>query len=60
MISDTIYYFGQDEIRFNVSADELNQGLLNGENPLPSSLKDLFVKMDYTIKILLIYGKPIE
>ena len=44
MISDTIYYFELDEIGLNVSADELNQGLLNGENPLPSSLKDLFVK----------------
>ena len=43
MISDTIYYFELTEIGLNVSADELNQGLLNGENPLPSSLKDLFV-----------------
>ena len=43
MISDTIYYFELAEIGLNVSADELNQGLLNGENPLPSSLKDLFV-----------------
>ena len=43
MISDTIYYFELTEIGLNVSADELNQGLLNGDNPLPSSLKDLFV-----------------
>ena len=44
MISDTIYFLELDKIGLSVSADELNQGLLNGENPLPSSLKDLFVK----------------
>ena len=43
MISDTIYFFEFDKIGLDVSADELNQGLLNGENPLPSSLKELFV-----------------
>ena len=44
MISDTIYHYELNKIGIKVSADELNQGLLNGENPLPSSLKDLFVK----------------
>ena len=44
MISDTIYYEELSKIGLSVSADELNQGLLNGENPLPSSLKELFVK----------------
>ena len=43
MISDTIYFFEFDKIGLDVSADELNQGLLNGEKPLPSSLKELFV-----------------
>ena len=43
MISDTIYFFEFNKIGLDVSADELNQGLLNGENPLPSSLKNLFV-----------------
>ena len=44
MISDTIYYYELSKLGIKVSADELNQGLLNGENPLPSSLKELFVK----------------
>jgi peptidyl-prolyl cis-trans isomerase D len=44
MISDTIYHYELNKIGIKVSADELNQGLLNGENPLPSSLKELFVK----------------
>ena len=44
MISDTIYHFELEKVGLNVSAEELNQGLLNGENPLPSSLKELFVK----------------
>jgi peptidyl-prolyl cis-trans isomerase D len=44
MISDTIYYEELSKIGVAVSADELNQGLLNGENPIPSSLKELFVK----------------
>ena len=43
MISDTIYFFEFDKVGLDVSADELNQGLLNGEKPLPSSLKELFV-----------------
>jgi peptidyl-prolyl cis-trans isomerase D len=43
MISDTIYYFELNKVGINVSADELNQGLLNGENPLPSSLQKMFV-----------------
>ncbi len=43
MISDTIYFMELNKIGISVSADELNQGLLNGENPLPSSLKKLFV-----------------
>ena len=43
MISDTIYYFELNEVGINVSAEELNQGLLNGENPLPSSLQKMFV-----------------
>jgi peptidyl-prolyl cis-trans isomerase D len=44
MISDTIYHFELEKVGLSVSAEELNQGLLNGENPLPSSLKELFVK----------------
>ena len=44
MISDTIYHYELNKIGIKVSADELNQGLLNGENPLPSSLKELFEK----------------
>ena len=40
MISDTIYFFEFDKIGLDVSSDELNQGLLNGENPLPSQLKN--------------------
>ncbi len=44
MIQDTIYYLELNKIGISVSAEELNQGLLNGENPLPSSLKELFVK----------------
>jgi peptidyl-prolyl cis-trans isomerase D len=43
MISDTIYYFELNKVGINVSAEELNQGLLNGENPLPSSLQKMFV-----------------
>ena len=43
MIKDTIYFFEFDKIGLDVSADELNQGLLNGENPLPSTLKESFV-----------------
>jgi peptidyl-prolyl cis-trans isomerase D len=42
MISDTIYYMQLNKVGISVSAEELNQGLLNGENPLPSSLKELF------------------
>jgi peptidyl-prolyl cis-trans isomerase D len=44
MIQDTIYYHELEKLGIKVSADELNQGLLNGDKPLPSSLKDLFVK----------------
>ena len=44
MISDTIYFMELNKIGISVSAEELNQGLLNGENPLPSSLRELFVK----------------
>jgi peptidyl-prolyl cis-trans isomerase D len=43
IISDTIYYLELNKIGVGVSADELNQGLLNGENPLPS-----FIKKNYT------------
>ena len=44
MISDTIYYLELNKLGLSVSADELKQGLLNGENLLPSSLKDMFTQ----------------
>ena len=50
MISDTIYYFELNKVGINVSAEELNQGLLNGENPLPSSLQKMFVTNGFYYK----------
>ena len=44
MISDTIYYLELNKLGLSVSADELKEGLLNGENLLPSSLKDMFTQ----------------
>ena len=43
MISDTIYFMELNKIGIGVSPDELNRGLLNSENPLPS-----FIKRNYT------------
>ena len=44
MISDTIYYSELSKLGIGVSAEELTEGLLNGENLLPSSLKDMFTQ----------------
>lgn len=50
MISDTIYSMELGKLGINVSNDELNQGLLNPENPLPSSLKEEFTENNVYLK----------
>jgi peptidyl-prolyl cis-trans isomerase D len=50
MISDTIYSIELSKLGINVSNDELNQGLLNPENPLPSSLKEEFTENNIYLK----------
>ncbi len=50
MIQDTIYAIELGKLGINVSNDELNQGLLNPENPLPSSLKDEFTENNIYLK----------
>ena len=46
MISDTIHSIEISKLGISVSNDEINNGLLNPENPVNSSLKDLFIFED--------------
>ena len=46
MISDTIHSIEISKLGISVSNDEINNGLLNPENPVNSSLKDLFIIQD--------------
>ena len=43
MISDTLHSIEINKLGIGVSNDEINNGLLNPEKPLNSSLKDLFI-----------------
>ena len=44
MISDTIYNLELNKIGVGVTNAEFNEGILNGENPIPSQFKEQFVE----------------
>ena len=44
MISDTIYNIELRKLGIGVTSSELNEGILNSQNPLPSQFKEQFVE----------------
>ena len=44
MISDTIYNIELGKLGIGVTSSELNEGILNSQNPLPSQFKEQFVE----------------
>ncbi len=44
MISDTIYNIELGKLGLGVTSSELNEGILNSQNPLPSQFKEQFVE----------------
>ena len=43
MISDTIYSTELEKLGLHVSIPELNEGILNSQNPIPSDFKNIFI-----------------
>ena len=50
MISDTIYNIELRKLGIGVTSSELNEGILNSQNPLPSQFKEQFVENGVLIK----------